>query len=79
MDHSLREGGLSAGDRLNGCHLTTPHKLQAEASVHNPARAGQVVSPGENRWPQACQLHAVVRPCTAERGVTARVDVSQPF
>ena len=41
--------------------LTTPHKLQAEARVRNLALAGRSVCPCDNRWPQAWQLHAVVR------------------
>ena len=41
--------------------LTTPHKLQAEARSRKRASHRWVVYPQDNRWPQACQLHAVVR------------------
>ena len=46
---------------LAACQLTTPHKLQAEARVRNYPGSGGVSLLQENRWPQACQLHAVVR------------------
>jgi hypothetical protein len=46
---------------LAGCHLTTPHKLQAEARLGKPSRAGRVACPEENAMAEACQLHAVVR------------------
>jgi hypothetical protein len=41
--------------------LTTPHKLQAEARSRKRAGRRLGVYPIENRRPQACQLHAVVR------------------
>jgi hypothetical protein len=43
-------------------HLTTPHKLQAEACFGKPTRAGWAVCPSGNPMAEACQLHAVVRP-----------------
>jgi hypothetical protein len=42
-------------------HLTTPHKLQAEARLGKPSLAGRAVWTPSKPMAEACQLHAVVR------------------
>jgi hypothetical protein len=43
------------------CWLTTPHKLQAEARLGKPSKAGRGDWTLRKPMAEACQLHAVVR------------------
>jgi hypothetical protein len=53
--------GKAVVDAALSCHLTTPHKLQAEARSRKGASRRQGVYPSRKPMAEACQLHAVVR------------------